>query len=103
MGCRGQPRAATRPPPQRRSSPASRTIKETSFVYHDRRGFFVLSGQKSGKSEQNKGKSGFAAVDRLLRGPIFCVQSLKKSQKAGVLLLVLCAAKNKEKGGRYKI
>ena len=31
------------------SSPVSRTIKETSFVYQDKRGFFLLS-------EQNKGR-----------------------------------------------
>ena len=31
------------------SSPISRTIKETSFVYHDKRGFFLLSGQNKGR------------------------------------------------------
>ena len=29
------------------SSPISRTIKETSFVYQDKRGFFLLSGQNT--------------------------------------------------------
>ena len=31
------------------SSPISRTIKETSFVYQDKRGFFLLSGQNTGR------------------------------------------------------
>ena len=31
------------------SSPASATIKETSFVYQDKRGFFLLSGQNTGR------------------------------------------------------
>ena len=39
---------------------------ETSFVYQGKRGFFMLSRQKSGKSEHNKGKSGLVVVDRLL-------------------------------------
>ena len=30
------------------SSPASRTIKETSFVYHGKRGFFLHFGVKTG-------------------------------------------------------
>ena len=29
------------------SSPHARTIKETSFVYQDKRGFFLLSGQNT--------------------------------------------------------
>ena len=31
------------------SSPVTSTIKETSFVYHDKRGFFLLSGQNAGR------------------------------------------------------
>ena len=31
------------------SSPVSRTIKETSFVYQNKRGFFLLSGQNTGR------------------------------------------------------
>ena len=31
------------------SNPVSATIKETSFVYHDKRGFFLLSGQNAGR------------------------------------------------------
>ena len=31
------------------SNPYSAAIKETSFVYHDKRGFFLLSGQNKGR------------------------------------------------------
>ena len=31
------------------SSPTARTIKETSFVYQDKRGFFSISGQNTGR------------------------------------------------------
>ena len=31
------------------SNPVTRTIKETSFVYQDKRGFFLLSGQNTGQ------------------------------------------------------
>ena len=31
------------------SSPVTSTIKETSFVYQDKRGFFLLSGQNAGR------------------------------------------------------
>ena len=34
------------------SSPASRTMKKASFVYQDKRGFFLLSGQKTSKYKQ---------------------------------------------------
>ena len=36
------------------SSPISRTIKETSFVYQDKRGFFLLSGQNTGAILKNR-------------------------------------------------
>ena len=40
MECRGHSRAATRPAPQSRSNPAPSAIKESSFVYPDKRAFF---------------------------------------------------------------
>ena len=48
------------------SSPASRTIRGTSFVYQDKRGFFLLSGQNTGRIIE---KTGFGAIDWLLRSP----------------------------------
>ena len=36
------------------SNPSFSAMKETSFVYQDKRGFFLLSGQKSGKIQQNR-------------------------------------------------
>ena len=53
------------------SSPINRTIKKTTFVYHDKGCFFVLSDQNTGKSSKNQAKTGSGAADRLLRSPIF--------------------------------
>ena len=36
------------------SNPYSAAIKETSFVYHDKRGFFLLSGQNIGAILKNR-------------------------------------------------
>jgi hypothetical protein len=44
---------------------------------NDKGGFLLHFGRKSGKIKQNKGKSGFGAVDRLLRNPIFMFQKVK--------------------------
>ena len=73
-------------------------MKETSFVYQDKRGFFLHFGQKQAQIEQNTGKSGFGAVDRLHRSPIFGVQGQKTAENAGVLLFVLYACKELLKG-----
>lgn len=73
------------------SSPAIPAIKETSFVYQDKRGFFLLSGQNTGLIIE---KSGFGAVDWLLRSPIFCFQLQKQSENAGVHIEFLCFASN---------
>ena len=59
------------------SSPASRTIKETSFVCQGKRGFFLHFGQKPSKYRQNRDQiglqSGFAAASE----PDFCVSGAK--------------------------
>ena len=49
------------------------------------------------KNKQIYAISGFGAVDRLLRSPIFCVQRRKRSQNAGVLFAVLCRCKERLK------
>ena len=36
------------------SSPVTSTIKETSFVYQDKRGFFLLSGQNTERIIENR-------------------------------------------------
>ena len=75
------------------SSPTARTIKETSFVYQGKRGFFLHFGQKQAQIEQNTGKSGFGAASRLYLSPIFCVQGQEQPEKAGILLFVLDGCK----------
>ena len=39
----------------RGSNPRTPTIKETSFVYQDKRGFFLLSGQNKGRIIEKRG------------------------------------------------
>ena len=56
-------------------------MKEASFVYHDKRSFFLHFGQKPAKTTQNMDKSGFGAALRLLRSPIFCVPGPDQADK----------------------
>ena len=44
------------------------------------------------------GKSGFDAVDWLLRSPIFCFQRQEQPENAGVLFAFLCSVKKEQKG-----
>ena len=46
---------------------------------------------------QNQAESGFGAVDRLLRSPVFCVQEVKAPENAGVLLVFLYAVNKSQK------
>lgn len=46
------------------------------------------------KYRANIRKTGFGAVDRLLRSPIFCFQRQKLHENTGVLFEFLCSAKN---------
>jgi hypothetical protein len=73
-------------------------MKETSFVYQDKRGFFLHFGHNPAKIEQNTGKSGFGAASRLLRSPFFCVLGPDQAENAGVLLGVLYGCKGLRKG-----
>ena len=59
------------------SSPFSRTMKETSFVYHDKRGFFLLFGQKSSKYRQIRGEIGLRGGCTAVPEPDFCVSGTK--------------------------
>ena len=43
-------------------------------------------------------KSGFGAVDRLLRSPIYCFQGSKTVKDDGVLFEFLCFVKKEQKG-----
>ena len=76
------------------SSPVPRTIKETSFVYHRQKRFFLAFWAKNG---QNTVKSGFGAGDQLLQSPFFCVQAAETAENAGVLFAFLCSAKKEQK------
>ena len=70
-----------RRPARRRANPSFSAMKETSFVYHDKRGFFLHFGQILSKYGQ------IGARFLRFRGKI-----------AGVLLFVLYACKGLRKG-----
>ena len=74
-----------------------------SFCPCHKRNVFCLPRQKAfllafrAKIGQNKGKSGFQAVDQPSGSPFFCFQDAKKVENAGVLFAFLCSAKNTKK------
>ena len=69
-------------------------MKETSFVYQGKRGFFLHFGQKSSKYRQNRDwiglRSGFAAAAE----PVFCVSG---ANRLGYFWLFFTPAKDYEK------
>ena len=77
-------------------------------MLHHKRNLFCLPGQERvllafwAKIGHITVKSGFGAVDRLLRSLFFCVQAPKTAENAGVLFAFLCSAKKEQKcfGGR---
>ena len=70
----------------------NRTIKKTTFVYHDKGCFFMLSDQNTGKSS----KTGSGAAVRLLRSPIF----MPRNPKTGVLFTLFSCQEECKK--RYR-
>ena len=75
-----------------------------SHPLRHQRNLFCLPRQKGfflafwGKNGLNMGKSGFDAVDWLLRSPIFCFQRQEQPENAGVLFAFLCSVKKEQKG-----
>ncbi len=71
-----------------------------SHFPHHKRNLFCLPRQERvflafwAKNRANNRKTGFGAVDRLLRSPIFCFQRQKQSENAGVHIESLCFASN---------
>ncbi|MCR5809055.1 MAG: hypothetical protein K6G56_05785 [Clostridiales bacterium] len=72
---------------------SSSATKETSFVYHGKRRFFLHFGQKSGKIKQIGLRSGRSAASE----PYFCFQGPKTGKKSGVLFTFLSSVKKRKK------
>lgn len=74
------------------SNPIAHPIKETSFVYQDKRGFFLHFGRKTGNNKQNQ------ASDRSIGcfGARFFVSSGRNAPKKLVYFLSFFAAIKKE-------
>ncbi len=91
-----------------RSPPRSRVkthlLQKESHPLRHQRNLSCLPGQERffrafwTKNRQNQANAGFGAVDRLLRGPIFCSPGPKTVRNAGVLFAFLCSVKNAKKG-----
>ena len=71
------------------------THQRNLFCLPRQKGFFLAFWGKNGL---NMGKSGFDAVDWLLRSPIFCFQRQEQPENAGVLFAFLCSVKKEQKG-----
>lgn len=73
------------------SSPPSATIKETSFVYQDERGFFLLSGKNIGQIREKR------ALGRSIgysEARFFSFHQQKYTEIAVVQIEFLCFASN---------
>ena len=75
------------------SNPTVSAMNETSFVYCDKRGFFLHFGQK----RANIGKIGLSDGGSAVRIPDFFASDRKKVKIAGVLFAFLCSEKNSKK------
>jgi len=63
--------------PESYSNPTTYPMKETSFVYQGRRGFFLHFGQKSSKYGQNRDQIGLRSGIAAVPEPNFCVSGAK--------------------------
>ena len=70
---------------------------KASFVGQGKRGFSCHIEIIKAKIGENQAKSGFGAVSRLLRSPIFCFQRSKITQNTGVHFGSFYAARNPKK------
>ena len=75
------------------SSPIYRTIKETSFVYQGKRGFFIAFWAKSSEKQADYGQNGLRSSFTAASEPVFFIQAPKAAENAGVLLGVLYGCK----------
>ncbi len=58
------------------SNPSCSATKETSFVYQDKRGFFVLSGAKQPRNREISTIAGAGAVKLAAPAPVFAFNGL---------------------------
>lgn len=80
------------------SNPVTRTIKETSFVYHGKRRFFLHFGQKSSKIKQNRASA--RSID--FSGAQFFAFSPQKCPKMLVYFLRFLALLRKQKSVGFR-
>ena len=65
---------------RRSSSLLARATKERTFVYQDKRGFFILSGAKQPLIQVNTSKTGVGTVDQTAPAPVFYFSAVKQAQ-----------------------
>lgn len=69
------------------SNPFPYATKETSFVYQDKRGFFMLSGAKLPSIQENTAETGVETVATAVPAPVFAFKAAKMQNTFGCSLL----------------
>ena len=85
------------------SNPSSATIKDCTFVYHDKSAVFSHFRAKQVKNAVNKAKMGFGAVNETAPKPIFYFRSRKIAKKSAVLFVSFSSVKTYRLRGSERI
>ena len=75
------------------SSPHARTIKDCTFVYHDKSAVFSHFRAKQAQKEKNQAKQGFGVARPAVSEPFFYFRQRKKPENAGVSFVSFSSAK----------
>ena len=85
------------------SNPSSATIKDCTFVYHDKSAVFSHFRTKQVKNAVNQAKMGFGAVNETAPKPIFYFRSRKMAKKSAVLFVSFSSVKTYRLRGSERI
>ena len=85
------------------SNPFRSTIKDCTFVYHDKSAVFSHFRTKQVKNAVNQAKMGFGAVNETAPKPIFYFRSRKIAKKSAVLFVSLSSVKTYRLRGSERI
>ena len=85
------------------SNPSSATIKDCTFVYHDKSAVFSHFRAKQVKNAVKQAKMGFGAVNETAPKPIFYFRSRKMAKKSAVLFVSFSSVKTYRLRGSERI
>ena len=89
--------------PEKGSNLVGHTIKDCTFVYHDKSAVFSHFRTKQVKNAVNQAKMGFGAVNETAPKPIFCFRSRKIAKKSAVLFVSFSSVKTYRLRGSERI